>query len=345
MDRKKFMREHFINYLVCPLCKESFEYEIIEYYRGHIMDGYLYCRSCSSRYPIKKGVPIIVDSVFTDIRSIKLSKRFSYQWTKFSDLNDFYQEQFKKWITPLDEKDFIDKIVLDGGCGKGRHLYFVSKWGAKAIFGVDLSFESTLVAFNNTKDLNNVVVLCADLNNLPFRTEFFDIIYSVGVIHHTPEPKKTFENITRYLKKNGIILIWVYAKEPNKFITSVINPFRKYITSKLSLPLVNFLSFIIAFFLFILLKLVYLPFNKIYFLKPFSRTLLYNSYFSYISKFPFKEIWCIVFDHLIPQISHYLRYDEIKSWYEDMSIDVTNISLVNGVGWSFCGTQRKFSKD
>lgn len=338
------MTEIFVEYLVCPFCKNSFDCEIIKIEDEHIIYGYLICSSCSKRYHIRDGVPIIVDESLIDINSINLSKRFGYQWSKFSQLNNFYEEQFKRWVTPLKPKDFKDKIVLDAGCGKGRHINFVSLWQARLVFGVDLSFQTALTAFNNTKELKNVAIICSDLNNLPFKENFFEIIYSVGVIHHTPEPKKTFLNISKHLKENGMISIWVYAKETNWFIIKFINPIRNFLTSKINLKFVEFLSFLIAIFLFVLLKLIYLPFSSISFLRPFAKYLFYNSYFSFISKFPFKEIWCIVFDHLIPQISHYLNYDEIKKWYEDSSFEIISTNLVNGVGWSFCGIKKSNSK-
>lgn len=338
------MRKSFIKYLVCPFCKNEFNYEITKFEQDHIIDGYLLCLKCLKKYSIKDGVPVIIDEFLTDNKSVAVSHRFGYQWKKFYKLNTFYEEQFKRWISPLDYDDFKGKIVLDAGCGKGRHIYLASLWDAELVFGIDLSFQTALTAFNNTKELKNTAVLCADLNNLPFKDNFFDIIYSIGVIHHTPDPKTSFKNISRHLKKNGVILVWLYAKETNKFLITIINPIRNFLTSKINLKFVEILSFFITFFLFILLRLVYLPFNRVQFLKPFSKYLFYNSYFSFISNFPFKEIWCIVFDHLIPQISHYLSYNEIKRWYEEDSLDIISTNLVNGVGWSFCGIKKSTTK-
>lgn len=328
-----------MDYIVCPLCGEGFDLNIIKFSNWHIIDGFLFCKSCNKKYEIKYGVPIILDETLVNLDSLNVSNRFGYQWQRFSKIKPIYEEQFLKWISPLNSSDFKNKLVLDVGCGKGRHINIVAGWNAKFVFGVDLSYISCLTAFNNTRNFNNVCIICADLNNLPFKKGFFDIVYSIGVIHHTPQPSKSFVSISEYVKGNGLMSIWVYASETNGWIVKFVNPIRS-ITSKLNLNVVRVIAFLISVFIYILLKILYLPFNTITFLKPFSKYLFYNNYFSYISKFPFSEIWCITFDHLIPHISHYISYNEIKNWFLDLNFEILSSNLVNGSGWSFCGKKK-----
>ena len=54
-----------------------------------------------------------------------------------------------------------------------------------------------------------------DLNKIPFKLDIFDIIYSWGVIHHTPDPRFTFNNISKLCRVNGRFGIYVYKQNPD----------------------------------------------------------------------------------------------------------------------------------
>ncbi|MCX7641840.1 MAG: methyltransferase domain-containing protein [Elusimicrobiales bacterium] len=337
----KKMRIYALKWLVCPSCEGDFCIKTNEVREEHIISGLLSCNKCGEIYEIKNGIPIMLDKSITNEINKETSNRFGYQWQKFSNIESFYEEQFLRWIYPLKKNDFKDKIILDAGCGKGRHLFFVSNWGCKIIFGIDFSYSSSLVAFNNTKEFSNVCVICADLNKLPFRKNTFDIVYSVGVIHHTFSPQLSIASLAKYVKIQGILSVWVYAFETNKWIIKFVDPIRISITSKLNPILVKIIAFFASIVLFLILKLIYLPFSKISILKPFSKHLFYNEYFSFMSNLPFSEVWCIVFDHLIPPISHYIKSKDMHQWFLATSFDVVSSVLVNKSGWSFCGVKKQ----
>ena len=46
---------------------------------------------------------------------------------------------------------------------------------------------------------------------LPFAPESFDYIYSIGVLHHTPDCEQAFKGLPRLLKPGGRIAIWLYS--------------------------------------------------------------------------------------------------------------------------------------
>jgi len=113
----------------------------------------------------------------------------------------------------LNEKDILGKTVLDAGCGTGEKSIFFAKGRAKKVVAIDFSFGQLQEAKKKARDLDNIVflekdILKDDLKNLGK----FDIIFCVGVLHHTEKPRKAFERIVALLKTDGIIIIGLYHK-------------------------------------------------------------------------------------------------------------------------------------
>jgi SAM-dependent methyltransferase len=80
-----------------------------------------------------------------------------------------------------------DKLILDVGCGFGRHLYVASQAGAEVV-GIDLS-AGVDVARQNNRDHPRCHIVQADILERPLREEAFDVVWSFGVLHHMPEPR------------------------------------------------------------------------------------------------------------------------------------------------------------
>ena len=91
--------------------------------------------------------------------------------------------------------------ILDAGCGTGAALSFLSHFGD--VIGVDIASE----ALRYAKKLGNVRK--ANISNLPFNDQTFDLIYSFGVLYHqwVQDDKKALKEYFRVLKPNGILLI------------------------------------------------------------------------------------------------------------------------------------------
>jgi ubiquinone/menaquinone biosynthesis C-methylase UbiE len=108
------------------------------------------------------------------------------------------------------------KCVLDAGCGMGRFAEVCASAGAE-VHAVDLSVAVDAAA-QNLKRFSNVSFYQADIMNLPFADNAFDAIYSIGVLHHTPDTRKSFLALTRLLKPGGEIAIWVYSSALRRMV-------------------------------------------------------------------------------------------------------------------------------
>lgn len=104
---------------------------------------------------------------------------------------------------------FKDKKVLEIGCGTGNDaLRFVR---AKAIYtGIDLTNQAILLTKSRIGSWGQLKVMNAEFMDFP--DNYFDLVYSWGVIHHAVNPKNIINEVFRVLKPGGAICIMLYNK-------------------------------------------------------------------------------------------------------------------------------------
>jgi len=141
---------------------------------------------------------------FTDLKWG--SKEFFDEVEKFR----YSTQPFMKKIVGFDK--FADKKVLEVGCGLGTDLLQFARSGAN-VTGVDLTPNSIeLVRKRFSMESLSVDARVADAENLPFDDNSFDMVYSFGVLHHTPNTQKSIDEVYRVLKPGGQIIIMLYNK-------------------------------------------------------------------------------------------------------------------------------------
>src|SRR5256884_2810395 len=174
----------------------------------------LNCQSCDHTWPIVRGVPrfAAINEVAQD--KATTAEKFGWQWQHFNQFEAGYENQFLAWIAPVTREFFKDKVVLEGGCGKGRHTQLAAQFGARDVIGIDLS-DAVETAFAATRELPNAHIVQADIYNLPF-ARVFDYAFSIGVLHHLPDPRAGFQSLTSKVKPGGYMSAWVYGAEDRK---------------------------------------------------------------------------------------------------------------------------------
>jgi len=296
-----------------------------------IIEGTLNCESCDNTWPIVRGVPRFV--AMNEVKQDKATtaEKFGWQWQHFNQFEKGYENQFLAWIAPVTREFFKDKVVLEGGCGKGRHTQLAAQFGARDVIGVDLS-DAVETAFAATRELPNAHVVQADIYDLPF-ARVFDYAFSIGVLHHLPDPRSGFKSLTSKVKPGGHMSAWVYGAENNEWITRWVNPVRERLTSRIDARLLLQLSKLPAAIMFIATKTIYGPLNRSPRVASIARHLFYNDYLKAIAGFGWREQHTSVFDHLIAPTAFYISGDEFADWWREIGVSDPDINWHNSNSW------------
>lgn len=109
---------------------------------------------------------------------------FGEEWKKYPDILPEDKNAFFQYFDLVNLPDLSDARVCDLGCGIGRWSYFL-KDACRELVLLDFS-EAIFVARNNLRNTNNAIFFMGDIKRLPFRKDFTDFLFCLGVLHHLP---------------------------------------------------------------------------------------------------------------------------------------------------------------
>ncbi|MEE2931269.1 MAG: methyltransferase domain-containing protein [Bacteroidota bacterium] len=229
----------------------------------------------------------------------------------FYDNNPFQYGYFSKEEIianmNLELKNYIQKLenslICDIGCGCGRNLLYASKYAERCI-GVDISNKSLEFAkqFINS---NNIDFIEGDNLSIPIDDNLADLVISDGVVHHTGDTVRAFNECIRILKSNGLLYLAVYKKfRYYPFLYNYIGGiFRLMHKNRLGEFFIENL-FVYLFFLF------YKTFK--------------------FSKLRFFEIRNIFFDYFLTPIATFHSRSEVKKWILEKDCILEKYEKTNG---------------
>ncbi len=198
------MMPELLDVLRCPRC------------RGNLSapGDVLTCAGCGRSYPIEGGVPRFAGQQY--------AASFGRQWNRYDVARDEEDEAVFRVKTGLEPRDLTGKLVLDAGCGGGRYARLLGRFGANVV-GVDLS-DAVEKAAALCDDLPNVAIVQADLLALPLAEGVFDAAFSIGVLHHGPDPRGAFAAVARRVKPGGRLAVWLYRRNtpPQEWLNSTL---------------------------------------------------------------------------------------------------------------------------
>lgn len=322
---------------------ETFDKVIIE-------TGILSC-SCDFLFPIIESVPRMLIESFIDhenffrqnvpgfsavkqklfekygdliyaaqARNKQTKASFSFEWNLLKGkrpvnvwhlTKDEYKAQLFNELD-LTADFFKYRLAIDVGCGHGRSTVLLGEKCGTSI-GVDLGLSVIKACAENTAE--NCHFIQADLHHLPFADQSFDIVYSSGVLHHTPNTSKAFAEVAHLVNGKGTYCVWLYRPSSDR-VNKIINWFRN-ITVHLPLRM--------QFWLYLIF---FVPLHK------------FISWVRGRKSRSWREIMIELLDSFSPRYRFEHEPGEVSSWLKMSGFTGIKTTTKNEIGFSIKGTRR-----
>jgi uncharacterized protein YbaR (Trm112 family)/SAM-dependent methyltransferase len=335
------MRRRLLNFLCCPMCQGDLT---VAAWRGttEIEDGLLTCQACARPYPIINGIPrMLPDPLVPQVLAYhqdffaryrdetaayrtrapqaaqdawwesegRTVRSYSYQWRKFKQMFPEWEQVFLDSIKPVTPDFFSGRVGIDGGCGFGRSLFYAATYGAEMI-GLDLS-EAIEAARENTRHLEHVHLVQGDIFHPPVKRGSLDFAYSIGVLHHLPDPKAGFISLTRLVKPGAPVFIWVYLRGRGRQIAAFTA--MRALSTRMPLRLLDKVTLGLAAAHWLIWILPYKLLKRF----PPTARLAERVPFTLYARYPFRTLHTDWFDGLSVPLQNYYRREEIAEWYRE----------------------------
>ena len=224
-----------LSYLRCPECKTGkFVYHIDRYE----------CERCRSEYSFlgPNSVNLLSNHKLTEVK--KSIQEFwgdicQQLYSSFDDdldqakllthlnhLEDMFRQRLHLATTEMKLGQLENQRVLEIGCGGGGHSALFRNYGAH-VTAVDITPGRVTSTAKKLKILDECaakgsgVAILADAENLPFEANYFDIVYSNGVLHHSENTGKCLDEVFRVLRPCGKAIVMLYNKNSVFYWTTI----------------------------------------------------------------------------------------------------------------------------
>jgi len=217
----------------------------------NVVEGILVANHSKKAYPIVGGVPVMLEATFTDeflrsheaeiaqnetLSKLQFRTTGTNHWSFSSEWESHFNYRLRKtWGWTLEGRaeqfclemevprnELNAKLILDAGCGNGQLSEEISRAGATVIA---MDFSTSVFHAERNRTSSKVHFVQGDLQNPPFSFDAFDLIYSSGVLHHTPNTYRTFIEVAKLVKPEGRFYVWLYRRPERFFARSVVLPF------------------------------------------------------------------------------------------------------------------------
>ena len=191
----------FRDLLACPAC-------------GGELSADWCCRRCAARFEAPDGIPAL--RLAGDPRTEAVA-RF-YEQAPFpgyparDSLHDLHARAGRSEFAQLVHQAIPgDARIADIGCGTGQMSLYLAR-ADRVVIGADLTRAALLLGAEAARrfGLTQVRFVETDLRRPGLRAGSFDVVYSSGVLHHTPDPRAAFARLAQLARPGGMIILGVY---------------------------------------------------------------------------------------------------------------------------------------
>jgi ubiquinone/menaquinone biosynthesis C-methylase UbiE len=187
--------------LACPSCGGDFSAEWS-------------CSACGAHFDAPDGIPnlrLSGDGRVEAVRAFYAAAPFPGYPPRDSLATFRARAERSHFAQLLDRSIPGDARIAEIGCGTGQMSLFLAR-ADRTIVAADLSRPSLVLAADAARrfDIRQVQFVETDLHRSALRPGAFDVVYSSGVLHHTPDPRAAFAAVARLARRGGIVIVGVY---------------------------------------------------------------------------------------------------------------------------------------
>jgi SAM-dependent methyltransferase len=195
------MDDRFLELLACPACGSD------------LLDDWS-CTRCAAAYGAPDGVPALrlpagepterVRDFYSVAPFPGYPPRDSLGWLRA-------RAERSRFTRMLDEAIPGDARIVEVGCGTGQMSLYLAR-ADRIVVGADLTRASLLLGADAARrfQLDKVMFVECDLAVPALREARFDIVYCSGVLHHTPDPRRSFAHVAKLARPGGVIILGLY---------------------------------------------------------------------------------------------------------------------------------------
>lgn len=211
------MHERLNELLACPVCGAELASApgALTCPEGHGPEG---------RFPVVDGVPRLLATAQPPEAAQRTVRAFARQWQGYGRLRRIFGKDpaamagnlhGARLSQRIDPAWYQGKRVLDAGCGHGRYLQAFAAMGAEVV-GLDIGPGPAAASPEHLARIQadeRLDFVQGSVLEPPFRPASFDLVFSDGVIHHTPDAPEAYARLARLVKPGGALYVWVYPRE------------------------------------------------------------------------------------------------------------------------------------
>jgi SAM-dependent methyltransferase len=254
---------------------------------------------------------------------------FGEQWTRHTENPAYYGsvELFADIIQPfLTLEDVKGSTCADIGSGTGRIVLMMLGAGAKSVTAIEPSQAFDVLVQNTAQAGERVRCLKVPGEAIP--KDDFDLVLSIGVLHHIPDPTPVVRAAYDALRPGGRMLAWLYGNEGNRTYQSIFGPIR-LITRNLPVAVNEALAWLLY------------PISLIY--AAVARRLPSLPLSDYIAnvymRFPPAERRLVILDQINPRWAKYYTREEAEALFKDAGFKDIRLNHRHGYSWTVCGSK------